>query len=67
MSRVFLVRQYESSFIMSKIPSKILNNENKKLVFPEKYVVCFGILIHVFVLKTTETPVFMFSLLIFFN
>ena len=38
--------KYESSIITSKIPSKILSNENKRTGVSRK-IACFGILIHV--------------------
>ena len=42
----FYCVKYGSSIITSKIPSKILSNENKKTGVSRK-IVCFGILIHV--------------------
>jgi hypothetical protein len=42
----FYYVKYGSSIIMSKIPSKILSNENKKTGVSRK-IVCFRILIHI--------------------
>ena len=39
--------KYGSSIITSKIPSKILSNENKNKMGVCRKIVCFGILIHV--------------------
>ena len=64
-SRVFLPCQIWIVNYSSKIPSKILINENKNLVFSAKYL--FWHFNSCFVLKATETPVFMFSLLRFFD
>jgi hypothetical protein len=38
--------KYGSSIVMSKFPSKIFSNENKKTGVSRK-TVCFGMLIHV--------------------
>ena len=55
----------DRQLLRQNIPSKILSNENEKKPGVSGKIVCFGILIHV--LKTTETSVFMFSLLRFFD
>ena len=62
----FYCVKYGSSIITSKIPSKILSNENKKNWCFQKNSLFWHFNSH-FVLKTTETPVFMFSLLRFFD
>ena len=65
-AETFYYVKYESSIITLKKLSKILSNENKKTGISRKK----GLFWHVnsrFVLKTTETPVFMFSLLRLFD
>ena len=46
LAETFYYVEYGSSIITSKIPSKILSNENKKTGVSRK-IVCFGVLIHV--------------------
>ena len=62
----FLSCKLAKQLIKYKIPSRILSNENKKTGVSRK-IVCYGILIHGLSIKTTETPLFMFSLLRFFD
>ena len=60
---------YGSSIITSKVCQINSVMETERLVFPEKWYFKKGSFWHFnscFVLKTTETPVFMLSLLIFF-
>ena len=59
--------KYGLSIIMSKVLSKIISNENiKTCIYFQKNSLFWHFNSH-FVLKTTETPVFMFSLLRLFK
>ena len=62
--------KYGLSIITSKVSQKISVVKTKTLVFPEKLYFKNSSFWHFnsrFVLKTTETPVFMFSLLRLFD
>ena len=61
---IFYYVKYGSSIITSKIPSKILSNENMKTGV-SRNIVCLWHLSSRFVLKTTETPFFIFITEIF--
>ena len=63
----YFVRHGSSIIIMSKILSKILNTENIKTGRVSRKISLFWHFSSRFVLKTTETPVFMFSLLRLFD
>ena len=58
--------KYGSSFIASENQSQSLSNKENIKTGVSWKIVCLDILIHVFVLKTTETTVLMFSLHRFF-
>ena len=64
-SRSVFLQRLDCQLLRQKSRQKFSVMETKKLVFPEK-IVCFGDFNSRFVLKTTEIPVFMPSLLRFF-